>query len=208
MIRWIIFGSVLCFLAAASPADLCAQFNPNANRVNPYGWGLDPRVRRANREMAVAIVGPGARDFVETQGDEAVAAIFACSKPVAVKLAQFHASGELGKLIRPRDLLRVIAQPGHGNDVALWAIHHAGELTDTDCFDAYLMSPLEYALGLKPLEAGAAEARARRLNQVVNAPPPGPPPLSDGQKLGIAGIFCVLFVIGVLWWRGKQASVC
>ena len=126
---------------AASPADLFGQFNPYGNRSNPYAPGADPRVRRAYREQAVAVVGPIARDFVETHGEEAVAAIFACSRPVAVKLAEFHASGELGKLPRPRDLLRVIAQPRHGDDVALWAIHHARELTDMDSFDAYLHQP-------------------------------------------------------------------
>ena len=167
MIRRVTWGSVLCLLVAASPADLFAQFNPYGNWSNPYGSGADPRVRRAYREQAVAKVGPIARDFVETQGDEAVAAIFACSRPVAVRLAEFHASGEMGKLLRPRDLLRVIAQPRHGDDVALWAIAHAGELADTDSFDAYLLSPLDYALGLKQLATGAADARARRLNQVA-----------------------------------------
>ena len=107
MIRWIAFGSVLCLIMAASPAGLFAQANPYGNISNPYRPGADPRVRRAYREKAVAAVGgPHARDFVETHGDEAVAAIFACSKPVALKLAEFHASGELGKLPRPRDLLR------------------------------------------------------------------------------------------------------
>ena len=37
MIRWVTLGSVLCFLMAASPADLFAQFNPYGNRSNPYG---------------------------------------------------------------------------------------------------------------------------------------------------------------------------
>src|SRR5438067_275801 len=131
MIRWVSFGSVLCVLMAALPAELFGQFNPYV-RSNPYGEGADPRVRRAYRERAVAIAGPNARDFVETQGDEAVAAILACSKAVTMKLAEFYASGEMGKLPRPRDLLRVIAQRRHGDDVALWAIHHARELTDTD----------------------------------------------------------------------------
>ena len=110
MIRWFALGSVMCLFMAASPGDLFAQFNPYGNRFNPYGPEGDPRMRRAYREKAVAIVGPNGRDFVETQGDEAVAAIFACSRPVAEKLAEFHASGEMAKLPRPRDLLRVIAQ--------------------------------------------------------------------------------------------------
>jgi len=209
MIRWVTFCGVLCFVLAAVPAaDLFAQSNPYANRSNPYApgaeSGVDPRVRRAYREKAVATVGPNARDFVETQGDEAVAAIFACSRPVAVKLAEFHASGEMGKLPRPRDLLRVIAQPRHGDDVALWAIHHAGELADTDSFDAYLLSPLDYALGLKQLEAGAAEARARRLNQAAMAMAPQ---LSADEKLVLVGGIGFLVIVGLLLWRRRQARV-
>ena len=161
-------------------------------------------MRRAYREKAVAAVGPNARDFVETQGDEAVAAIFACSRPVAVKLAEFHASGEMAKLPRPRDLLRVIAQPRHGDDVALWAIHHAGELSDTDSFDAYLISPLEYALGLKRLAAGAAEVRARRLNQAATTAATWAVALSANEKLGIAVGVGFLVIVGLLLWRRKQ----
>jgi len=189
MIRCITFGSVLCFLLAASPAQLFGQ------------WGGDPRMRRAHRERAVAIVGPGARDFVETHGDQAVAAIFACSKPVAVKLAEFHACGELDRLIRPRDLLWVIAQPGNGNDVALWAIYHSNELFDRDAFDAYLLSPMEYAMGLKDIATGAAEARARRLNQAVASRP-----LTHDEKVGLAGLAGCLAIVGFLYWRRRRQS--
>jgi hypothetical protein len=206
MIRAVTSGSVLWFLMAATPADLFAQFNPYGNRFNPYvrpaEASADPRIRRAYREQAVAAVGPGARDFVETHGDEAVAAIFACSKPVAVKLAEFHACGELGKLPRPRDLLRVIAQPRHGDDVALWAIYHARELSDTDSFDAYVLSPLEYALGLKQLAAGAAEARARRLNQAAMTTPQ---PVDE--RVVIAGGAGFLVIVALLLWRRKQSSM-
>src|ERR1700693_3760970 len=104
MIRRILFGSVLCFLMAP-PADLFGQFNPSGSRFDPYAPGLDPRVRRAWREKAVAAVGPNARDFVETQGDEAVAAILGCSRPVAVQLVEFYFSGDLNKLPHPRGLL-------------------------------------------------------------------------------------------------------
>jgi hypothetical protein len=206
--RWVTFGSVLCFLLAAPPADLFAQFNPYWNRFNPYGPGANPRMRRAFREHAVAKVGPIGRDFVETLGDEAVAAIFACSRPVAVELAEFHASGEMGKLPRPRDLLRVIAQPGHGNDVAVWAIHHAGALTDADSFDAYLLNPLEYALGLKQLAAGAAEVRARRRNQVGTTATPWDASLSAKQRLGIVIVAGVLVMVGLLLWRRKKSAIC
>jgi hypothetical protein len=191
-------------LLAAQPARLSAQFNPYGNRTNSYEQGADPRLRRAFRERAVAAVGPVARDFVETHGEEAAAAIFACSKPVAEKLAQWHASGGLGKVPRPRDLLFTIAQPRHGNDVALWAIQHATELTDTDCFDAYLFNPLEYALGLKQLAAGAAEARARRLSPPVTATRQAPFPLTNEQVTGVVVIG--FFVMLVLLWRRRRAA--
>jgi hypothetical protein len=142
MIRCVTCGSALCLLLAAPPANLDAQFNPYGNWPTPYQSNADPRVRRANREKAVAAVGPIARGLVETH-DEAVNALLACSKPVAVKLAEFHASGEMSKLPRPGALLRIIATVvGNGDDVAVWAINHARELGDIDHFDAYLLTPL------------------------------------------------------------------
>jgi hypothetical protein len=205
MIRFVTSVSVLWFFMAASPAELFAQFNPYGNRSNPYAPGADPRVRRAYRERAVATVGPEAREFVETQGDEAVAAIFACSKPAAVKLAEFYASGEMGKFPRPRDWLRVIAQPGYGDDVALWAIAHAGELTDTDSFDAYLLSPMEYALGLKQLAAGAADARARRLSQAAMTTTAGA--MTPEAQMGGLVVLGFLVIIGFLLWRRKKSAL-
>jgi hypothetical protein len=202
MIRRILFGIVLWVLLAA-PADLFAQVNPYGSRFDPYAPDLDPRVRRAWREKAVAAV-PSARDFVETLGDEAVAAIFACSRPVAVKLVEFYSSGKMSKLPWPRSLLAVIAKPRHGDEVALWAIYHAGELSDPDSFTAYLSSPLEYALGLKQLATGAAEVRTRRLNQRA---PPTTPSLSGDAKLAIViGVAVVL--AGFLLWRRKRSGIC
>jgi hypothetical protein len=194
MIRCVTLGSVLFFLMTASAADLFAQ-------------GSDPRVRRAYREKAVAIVGADAREFVETEGDEAVAAIFACSRRMAVKLAEFYTSGEMDKLPRPRDLLRVIALPHHGDDVARWAIQHASELSDTDCFDAYLASPLDYALGLKDLETGAAEARARRLSQAAMTKPATT--LSpENERLAIMVGLGLIAIVGIAIWKRKQSSMC
>jgi hypothetical protein len=202
--RWLILGGVLCFVMAAPPENLFAQFIPYGNnRYDPYAAAADPRVRRAYREQAVAEVGPIARNFVETMGDEAVAAIFACSRPVAVMLAEFYVSGGMGKLPRPRGLLCVIAQPRHGDDVAVWAINHAAELADVDCFDAYLISPLDYAMGLKPLAAGAAEVRERRRNQAAMTGA-----LAVNERLVIAGGAGILIIVGLLLWRRKRSSVC
>jgi LPXTG-motif cell wall-anchored protein len=202
MIRWITFGSVWCVLMA-SPADLFAQVNSYGRGFDPYAPGIDPRVRRAWREKAVAAF-PNAREFVETHGEEAASAILACSRPVAVKLVEFYSSGEMGKLPQPRALLAVIARPRHGDDVALFAIHHVGELSDSDSFTAYLSRPLEYALGLKPLAAGAAEARARRLTPAAIKTPPSAG-LSANEKLAIVGA-AGLAIAGFLIWRRKRSS--
>jgi len=207
MIRWITFGSILCFLTAVSPAGLLAQFNPYGNGANANGPGADPRMRRAWREQAVAKVGPSARNLVETYGDDAVAAIFACSRPVGLKLAEFHNSGEMAMLARPHDLLWVVAQPGCGDDVAVWAMHHHHELGDVDNFNAYVLNPLEYSLGLKPLAAGAAEARARRLNQAVMTGTAWGASLSPDQKLAIAGGAGLAVIGGIILWRRRQSAI-
>jgi hypothetical protein len=205
MIRLTTLIGVLCIATAASPADLFAQFG---NRPP----GADPRARRAAREQVVASIGPIARDFVETHGDEAVAALFACSKPVAVKLAAFHACGDLAKLPRPRDLLLAIARPGCGDDVTVFAISHVAELADRDAFDAYLINPLEYAMGLKPLATGAAEMRARRLQQAA-MPIRSEPQSANGwdamapeTKLCVTGGVFLIGVVAIMLWRRRQAA--
>jgi hypothetical protein len=206
MIRLHTLMVVFCITLAAMPADLLAQFGNSTS-------GVDPRTRRAWREQAVASVGPIARDFVEMYGDEAVAALFSCSRPVAVKLAQFYASGDLGMLPRPRDLLLAIARPGCGDDVTVWAIGHAAELADRDAFDAYLMNPLEYAMGLKSLEAGAADTRARRLQHAAEQMRPGAQPLVNGweemapeTKLCITGGVFLIGVVAIVMWRRRRAA--
>jgi LPXTG-motif cell wall-anchored protein len=210
MIRVVAWSGVLCLVITVLPADVFGQFNPSGNKSNQKAAaGADPRLRRAAREQAVAAVGPVARDFVESLGDEAVAAIFACSKPVAVRLAEFYASGEMNRFPRPRDLLRTIAQPRNGDEVALWALQHVSELMDRDFFDAYLLNPLEYALGLKELSAGAAEVRAWRLNQGVTPTVPAPAgPSANNGWLVIAGIFGVLVLVWFLLRRRNQSPVC
>jgi hypothetical protein len=196
MIRRLSLSYAICLLAVL-PGDLFGQFK----LTNPFAQP-DPRVRRAQREQAVAAVGQGARDFVEMMGDDAVTALFACSKPVAVKLTEFHASGELGALPRPRDLLRAIAQPRHGDDVARWAMLHAPELADPDNFDAYVMSPLNYALGLKQIAVGAAEVRARRLHHAAISMP-----LPVDEKLVIAGGVGLFLIVVLLLRRRRQPRI-
>jgi hypothetical protein len=206
MIRSVACGVFLCFLAAALPPGLFAQANPDGpNPPAPSGVsGLHPRVRRALREKVVAAVGPVARDFVEGDwGDDAVAALLACSRPVAVKLAEFNASGELDRLPRPRDLLRVIARRGNGDVVALYAIQHATELADADAFDAYLQNPLEYALALKPLAAGAEEAQSRReKGPAVVTPTPAASQGNDWQA--VAAVAGGVILLALVVWRFRQ----
>lgn len=158
---------ILFMLLLVQPATLFGQTprrwrstGPDAPPVTP---APDPRELRAARERAVEKVGAGGREFVETYGEDAVAAICVCSRTVSLQLVEFHSSGGLGKLPRPRELLRVVGKPNHGDDVASWAIAHAGELADVDRFEAYLRDPLSYALALKKLDDGAAEVgRFRR----------------------------------------------
>src|SRR6266851_8059160 len=115
--RWKLVCFLLLFLLPASLHGQAVRQRP------PYQPGppaaaqtADPRLQRAAREKAVAIVGTKGRDFVESYGQDAVAAIFACSRPAAVRLVEFHASGGLAKLPRPRELLRAIGKPNHGTE--------------------------------------------------------------------------------------------
>jgi hypothetical protein len=146
---------------------LTLQPAPTQGQVR-YVDPTDPRVKRAWREQAVANVGPIARGLVETHGDAAVAAIFACSKATAVKLAQFHASGELNKLPRPAALLNAISAVAPGDAVANFAMQHADALADVTRFNVFLAEPLTYAMSLKSLDAGVDEYR-RRLEWRENA---------------------------------------
>jgi hypothetical protein len=198
---------------------------PSAEALGQYGYNpyappnaqQDPRVRRALRERAVAYAGENSRALVEKEGDDAVAAIAACTPAGARKLVEFYASGDYSKLPRPRDFLRVVALPGHGDDVVLWAIQpdHARLLTDVDNYDAFLLSPLEIVYSLKPIEQSAAEARALRLAAqaaVTPAPQPQQQPQPqvpqiplDTRTLAWAGGGLVVLLLIVAWKR-RQAS--
>jgi len=205
MIRSLVVLGVLFPPSAFLPAGLLAQSKQRSDRQ--IGEQVpEARLRRAYREKAVAKIGPDSRSFVETYGDSAVSLIETCSRPVSAKLVGFHNSGALAKLPRPHDLLTVIADPRHGDDVALWAIEHAGELADMDSFDAYLATPLDYAMNLKSLQAGAAEIRAARFGPSAGtaAQPDTWKSLLNEDRVGFA-CFVGLIVI-VLWgrWRKRQ----
>jgi hypothetical protein len=174
MIRWL-----LCGVALYMTGELAAQ--------TPVEHPLD---RRMKREKAVEYVGAEARSFVESPlGDEAAAALLALSKSVAVKLVAFYNSGGLGQLPRAGDLLRVISQQ-RGNDIALWAIDHAAELSDRENMDAYLASPCEYTLKLKFLVAPTPETRAAK----------------DRQGLLLCGAWMVGVAL-IVWWRRRKQMV-
>jgi len=191
--------AVLLLLAVHQTA--LGQWNP----YQPPPTANDPRVRRAWREQAVAYTGPIARALIESElGDEAASALLACTPPTARKIAEWFNRGELTKLSRPRDMLKLISQQGAQDEVALFAMQHSLELTDVDTCDAYLLAPLDYCLGLKPLATGAAEMRARRL--AAMAPPPAP---QTGFQMPydwrlIAGACGGIAIIGLLWWRKRS----
>ncbi len=153
--NWLVVAAILI----TTPATVFGQFNPYVRRP---AWNPDPRARRALREQAIAYAGIESRNFVETGGDVAAWAVLSCSQSVAQMLVEFYASGRLGLFPRPGDLLLAIARPNNGDDVAVWAMEHAGELTDPDYFDAFCADPLSYALELRQLSVDAAALKERR----------------------------------------------
>lgn len=176
---------------------------PASGQLNPYApQQPDPRIRRAWREQAVAWAGGKARELVEKEGDDGVRAILYCSPSGARKLTEWYASGGLSKLPYPQWLLQAIGQPGHGDDVVLWAIEHAGELADPFALEAYCASPLDYALNLRSLEQGAAEVRARRLATQAAVAPQSWQVTLDGQKLLVLGGAAA--GVGLLVWMKRR----
>ncbi|MFO0966429.1 MAG: hypothetical protein U0793_12710 [Gemmataceae bacterium] len=151
-----------------SPPRLAAQWMPAPvypSGAGSYGPCLPPRAmdefraKRGARERMVAALGLQARRLVEAH-DEAVAALSCCSRPVGLRFCESYNAGVFNKCANMPELLRVIAMPGHGDDVAIFAMSHANELNDFDMCSAYLVSPLDYAMRLKTLEQGATEMRA------------------------------------------------
>lgn len=136
-----------------------------------YAQVPEARVRRYWRDQAVLRAGGTlqARQFVETHGEVAAVALLSCSPPVARKLVAFSQEDPLARLGLPRDLLLAIGKPGNGDDVCLYVVNHAGELRDPDARVAFLSSPLEFALYLRPLSEGADAVRTARLSSEAGA---------------------------------------
>ena len=83
----------------------------------------------------------------------------------------------------------------HGDDVVLFAVWHSSELADPDRFDAYLSAPLEYSLGLKSLEQGAAEVRVAKLTYYAR---------SQWDARTIALWAGGAAIVGLLVWRWRR----
>jgi hypothetical protein len=177
------------------PSMAIGQFNPYATQQN-----YDARWRRALIERAVMWSGGQARALVEAHPDSAPIALLGCSRHVARKLSEFHASGGLARLPNPSQLLNTIAQAGAGDDVARWAMQHESELMDQDCFEAYCSDPLIFALNLKPLAEGGAEIRANRLSAQA-AMQPATTWTTDRRTLAI---IAAVGILGFLIWRWRR----
>lgn len=192
---------------------------PKKSPYPAYGEDMNsPRAERQRREEAVAFVGHDqvARSLVETYGDDACYALFACSPAVAKRLAEWHNTGDFERRIsKPKELLRVIAAKDGGDEAALYAMNamKTAELSDPDCLDAFLASPAHYFLAIKKLSDGAAEIRARRMRDeakaIVPQAPHAPAPLISDRRISdaistviILGICLLIF----LWWRKRQAD--
>jgi hypothetical protein len=189
-------------LLCPSPLDACGQYPAPPPWVMPPA---DPRERRLLRERAVRFAGPDARFFVESPefGDDAALALLMCSRKTAIQLAAFYASGEFSTLPRQRDFLRVIAQPDCRDAVAFWVMQQYGQLADPDYADVFLSSPLEFSLGLKPLDAAVIE---RRQSQAATAP--------SGTTVGLvlnrkSLVWCagLVGVIGLFLWRKHRQRI-
>lgn len=227
MMRRASTGVAVCLLMLVAVSDGLAQThsyeyparNFAENQPRPRPSAAELQARRF-REAALAKVGPVARNFVDAEGDAAVAAIFACSAPVGAKLALFYSSGKLRKLPRPHDLLCIIGRPGNGDQVALFAIGHASALVDPDSFDAFLMNPHDYMWGLKALgaatrtgrvQANAAEASegmadgAKQLNRATPANGVWASLGREGRNQLMGIIVSVLLGGGCLVWHYRKS---
>lgn len=171
----------------------------NGSRRSRHVPSTHPRAGQQPGNQAVQQGGPSAGTSVDADGDLA-AALFACSPDVAALLADFYDAGGLDSLPEPDDLLDTIAQPGGGDDVALFAIQHSQELADPDAFQAYLKNPRDYVRGQKNLADGAAEVRNSRENQA------GTVSRKDLMKAGAAVLAIPLLCVIVWQYRRPLAN--
>ena len=191
---------------AVSPAQ--AQYPPPYGPYGPY-WQPpvmqplppSPREKRAAREATVARVGKMARSLVETYGEPAVKALDSVSLPVAQQLAECHNRGAFPKAARPADILRVLANPDNGDDVALFVIRRIDELSDPAACDAFLAAPLDHALGLRDL---AESARVRRRSLLPAAVASAVPDWIDNRVVVVALILAGIG--GLLIWKRWQKA--
>jgi predicted RNase H-like nuclease len=166
-----------------------------AHPVDPHL--LDAKGKRAARERAVAKIGPSGRAFIETYGEDAVAAVFKCSAATGRKLAEFYQAGSLEKFRSPSMLLLAIAR--EGDPVAAFAMEHAKELSDPECFDVFLLDPMTYAMKIRTLAAGVEgyrrylELAQRRQEKAEHD--------DKVTKLVVAG---VVLLVGLLIWRARR----
>jgi hypothetical protein len=203
---------VLFLISGPQPSGVLGQPMPPGGTPEwpdppPADHTSGPWQQRAVRERAVAHWGPASRAFVETYGEDAIAALAACRRPAALALVELHNSGRLNQVARPRELLKVIAKPENGSDVANWVIANAEELADRDKFDAFLRDPLCYALSLKTLEDGAKEVVIDRLRSPTSSQGRAArnAALSDGE-VQVMVVCGALLVIIVLWKLHKRRT--
>jgi hypothetical protein len=195
--------TVLCLLVASVPAA-------SGQSYNPYRPGIaqeDPRARRAIYERAVAYAGEKSRPLVEAFGDEAVAAILACTQEGARKLVEFTRTKEFERIPKPTELLKCIAQRGNGDDVVLWLIQpeHARLLTDIDSQDAFMSCPLDIVFSLKSIEQAATENRARRLG--IHGSATGTQYLHIPLTGGTFALALCLMLITTIIWKRRRAKM-
>lgn len=201
--------TLLLLLITAAPAFGQKPYNPFSTTQYKQP---SARARRATRERAVAFGGLAVRPLVESAfGDEAARAVLSCSKDTSVRLAEFYTAGGMAKWSRPAELMIVLAEKGQANDCVNWITQpqHARLLDDRDNFEAFLQAPMDYVLGLAPLETAGSELRAQRL-----APAPSYEPVDNNQfvlpanvdKKTAIGIGCglVLFIGIIVLLRRKS----
>lgn len=196
----------------------------------------DPVARRQQRDWAFEYAGGStqARALVEEEiyGDDAAATLVSISKPVARLLVAFHASGRLAKLPSPQAFLNTVLRNNYRDEMVIFTIKSAEELSDPKCFQAFLEMPLEFVFHLRKLSSGADEVRARRSSSTpcfnhsgpassspvgsADLPSPSPsgseikaeylqlPAFNDRALAGSVGL--VVFVLLLIWRRRRYLA--